>query len=412
VRVVVTCETRFDQAPDGSTWTKGALHYSFWQRYLEVFDHVCVVARTRPVQDIPPGALRADGPGISFVPVPYYVGPAQYLRQIREVRRTLRNAAGSHDAVILRAPSVLAYELAKVLRRRGQAYAVEVIGDPWDVFTPGAVRHPLRPLMRHLFARELRKLSARAEAAAYVTEEALQRRYPPAPGAYSTHYSSVRVSASAFASEARCARLVEGPIRIVTVGSLEQRYKGVDVLLESVALLCRDGLDLRLVVVGDGRYRGELEEQAAKLSLSERVVFTGRLPAGEAVQAELDRANLFVLASRTEGLPRAMIEAMARALPCIGTAVGGIPELLEPEDLVPPNNAVALAAKVREVVTNPERMAQMSARNLAKAAEYREDVLRERRLGFYRYVRRQVEARIAASTSGHGWPRQTLATRA
>jgi glycosyltransferase involved in cell wall biosynthesis len=87
-----------------------------------------------------------------------------------------------------------------------------------------------------------------------------------------------------------------------------------------------------------------------------------------------------------------MIEAMARALPCIGSTVGGIPELLSPEDMVPPGDVASLARKIREVVTSPERMVRMSARNLEKAKEYKEEVLCERRILFYRCVRDNTEA--------------------
>ena len=66
-------------------------------------------------------------------------------------------------------------------------------------------------------------------------------------------------------------------------------------------------------------------------ALRDRVRFRGQLTTPVDVRAELDRADLFVLPSRQEGLPRAMIEAMARALPCIGSSVGGIPELLQPK---------------------------------------------------------------------------------
>ena len=82
-----------------------------------------------------------------------------------------------------------------------------------------------------------------------------------------------------------------------------------------------------------------------------------------------------------------MIEAMARGLPCIGTAVGGIPELLEREDMVPLNNAAALAQKIREVLTDRNRMERMSKRNLVKAMEFREETLQERRIKFYKYIK-------------------------
>ena len=63
-----------------------------------------------------------------------------------------------------------------------------------------------------------------------------------------------------------------------------------------------------------------------------------------------------------------MVEAMARGLPCIGTTVGGIPELLPEEDLVPPNDAAALSRRMEEVLLDTERMSAMSVRNVITAA--------------------------------------------
>src|SRR6185369_6068290 len=117
------------------------------------------------------------------------------------------------------------------------------------------------------------------------------------------------------------------------------------------------------------------------------------------VRAQLDAADLFVLPSRSEGLPRAMIEAMARALPCIGSTAGGIPELLPPEDLVPASNVAALASKIQEVLSSPARLSAMSSRNLAAALEYRDEVLDARRRAFFEHIR-DVTAEWLASFSG------------
>src|ERR1043166_5635017 len=110
-------------------------------------------------------------------------------------------------------------------------------------------------------------------------------------------------------------------------------YKAPDVLIRAVAQCVAAGFDLTLHVVGDGKHRPELEQLASALGVSDRVIFLGLLPAGAAVRERLDRSDLFVLASRCEGLPRAMVEAMARSLPCIGSTIGGIPELLPEDDM-------------------------------------------------------------------------------
>ena len=191
---------------------------------------------------------------------------------------------------------------------------------------------------------------------------------------------------------------VDGPFRLVTVGAFDQLYKAPDVLIDAVAACVRAGSDVTLTLVGDGLHRPELEARAAAHGIGERVRFTGNLPSGSAVRAQLDSAHLFVLPSRQEGLPRALVEAMARGLPCVGSTVGGIPELLPAENLVPPGDVEALAAKIREVLEDPERRARMSAANLATARGYRESELHDRRVAFYREVRRRTEAALGTVT--------------
>jgi glycosyltransferase involved in cell wall biosynthesis len=172
---------------------------------------------------------------------------------------------------------------------------------------------------------------------------------------------------------------------------LEQPYKGVDVLIRAVAKCLGAGIVVRLTVVGDGRYRAPLETLAKELGISGSINLMGQLPSKPEVRNALDDADLFVLASRTEGLPRAMLEAMARALPCIGTRVGGIPELLDDDDLVDPDDADGLASKIRQVVADPNRMFQMSERNLRVSRDYSADILNARRKQFFEHVRKVTE---------------------
>jgi glycosyltransferase involved in cell wall biosynthesis len=89
-----------------------------------------------------------------------------------------------------------------------------------------------------------------------------------------------------------------------------------------------------------------------------------------AVIAHLDSADVFVLPSRTEGLPRALVEAMARALPAVATDVGGNAELLDPEFIIPVDDAAALADRLRRLWSDAALWQQQSARNLAVARTY------------------------------------------
>ena len=163
-------------------------------------------------------------------------------------------------------------------------------------------------------------------------------------------------------------------------------YKGIDTLLEALPRLVAAGLDVRLTHLGDGRCRPQLEQLAARLAVVDRVVFAGLLPAGDPVREQLDAADLFVIPSRTEGLPRALIEAMGRGLPAIGASVGGIPELLPAEFLVPPDDPAGLATAIRRLLMDPARMATASADNLVRARDYSADSLRARRESYYRSI--------------------------
>lgn len=128
-----------------------------------------------------------------------------------------------------------------------------------------------------------------------------------------------------------------------------------------------------------------MERYAARLGIADRVRFEGQQPA-DRVADELRRADLFVLASRTEGLPRALIEAMAAGLPCIGTRVGGIPELLDDEALVAPGDAEALAARIRAFLDDAGLFERQAARNLREASIYAAPRLQRLRDGFLQTV--------------------------
>lgn len=411
MNVLVTTEQRFDRTPDGNFWTASNFAYAFWTRYLDVFDRVSIIARARTLDAVPSTYRKANGLQVDFLAIPYYKGPAQFLCSWRDTTRTSRTAVSRQDAVIFRIPSPIATLIEPTLRKQHQPFGVEVVGDPHDAFAPGAVRHPLRPIFRWWFSRAQKEQCLRAVGAAYVTKLALQKRYPcrlqqfgisdvelrdfrpnhSQLESFSMHHSSIELETSDYVRHPRIYRDGIKPLRLIFVGTLEQLYKNPDVLIRAFAENIQRGLELELVIVGDGRYRAELENLATKLGVIDKVIFTGMLPQGKNVKERLDLAHLFVLPSQTEGLPRAMIEAMARALPCIGSNVGGIPELLDASELIPPGNVIALADKIREIVTDPQKMTRLSERNLQIAHEYNQSILRARRVEFYQYIRHRTE---------------------
>jgi len=107
------------------------------------------------------------------------------------------------------------------------------------------------------------------------------------------------------------------------------KEKGVDILLKACNSILQKGKKIKLVVIGDGPLRSEILNMAQSLGISETVEFTGWI---DNVETYLRQADLFVLPSRTEGMPNALLEAMSYGIPCIATKVGGNSELLGGEN--------------------------------------------------------------------------------
>jgi len=152
-------------------------------------------------------------------------------------------------------------------------------------------------------------------------------------------------------------RLLEIPADALIIGSVAvlRSWKGHVFLLEALKELRREGLPAYLVVVGEGPYRVIIEEKVAELNLAPWVRLTGYQ---EEVAPWLALMDAVVLASyANEGVPQALLQALAMEKPVVGTDVGGIPEVVLPGKtglLTPPRDSRALAKALRCLLTDPE----------------------------------------------------------
>lgn len=160
------------------------------------------------------------------------------------------------------------------------------------------------------------------------------------------------------------------PPVIVSVGSLVS-VKGHDILIDAFKDVQSHLPGSELLLVGSGSMEESLRKQVASLDLTGNVTFTGWLERREIRQIH-ERANVFVLPSRSEGLGIALLEAMAAGLPCVATNVGGIPEVINDSTtgtLVPPNDSEALRDALLEILTDREWASRLAknARQRSKA---------------------------------------------
>lgn len=165
------------------------------------------------------------------------------------------------------------------------------------------------------------------------------------------------------------------PPQVLAVSRLVEK-KGLDTLLDAVALLREDGVALTVLLVGDGPLRRPLQEQACRLGIEGTVRFAGSLPPQD-VAAAYRQASVVALPCRVgrdgdqDGLPVTLVEAMASGVPVVSTPVAGIPELVldgETGLLVPPGDPQGLAAALRRLLDDPrlrERLAAAARRHVS-----------------------------------------------
>lgn len=403
MRLLVSSEGHVLEGNSGAVYAYGPSNYPFWARYLTEFESVTILARGTRAKQAIDESCRADGPGVFFRLLPDFYGPLQLISQLGQVKAITRQAIGETDAYVLRVPGLVGHNVWREIERRGLPYALEVVGDPWDSFGPGTGPSIYRPIARRMVARELRLMCSRAGVIHYVTRGALQRRFPAGTNAHVTAFSDA-VMDLAFATPAVLAerhrriqemqnRSTEGPepFRTGFVGSLSRLYKGLDVLLRAVrALRDATNFNVHVLVVGDGQYLATMKAMTARLGIQEHIQFLGQVAFGRPVFDFLDSIDLLVLPSRAEGLPRTLLEAMARGCPCIGSEIGGVGELLEPQDMFPCGDFQRLSEVLAALMRRPGRLREMAERNWKKAAEFNPGALMEAQRDFLSCVRLQA----------------------
>jgi glycosyltransferase involved in cell wall biosynthesis len=147
---------------------------------------------------------------------------------------------------------------------------------------------------------------------------------------------------------------------LISVGSLVDN-KGHQLLIDVLHLLVPEYPAMKLLIVGDGPLRGQLEESVARFDLASYIRFTGRV---QNIQPLLALADIFLLPTRyREGLSMAILEAMQEGLPIIATTVGGIPEAVQDQRnglLVEPNDVQALKAAITTLISDGKLRRAMS----------------------------------------------------
>ncbi|MDU2063452.1 MAG: glycosyltransferase [Sporomusaceae bacterium] len=384
MKVLFTHDHKFYKDEKGLYYSDGQYPYRLWRRYLEVFDEIVVAARVRSLGKTEERQYLdlSSGPKVRFVEIPSVSSPLAWLGARQEAVKRLSDALVQCDGLIARIGEIsrLAAPLA---RKQKKPWLAEVVYCPFDaLWNHGSWQGKLYAPYAYWATR---RMVEKAPYALYVTKEFLQRRYPSYGETVSC--SDVQLADEApYVLERRLLRLslAATPVKkIGLIGTLANHMKGVHVALQALSYLAKDRDDFLFQVLGGGD-PAPWQKLAEQYGIGDRTVFCGTLPHGTAVNEWLDQIDLYIQPSFQEGLPRALLEAMGRACPALGSTAGGIPELLPPSCLHKPGDSMALAAGIGAALDNSAWCSNQAKRNFTLAAAYRPSALDPLRQNFWR----------------------------
>ena len=295
-------------------------------------------------------------------PVPALDGPLFYgmlpVRIARELRRR------GTDAILAQSPyEALAAFAGRTLARSGVAIVVEIHGDwrTWSRLYGSPARAIVAPLADRAALVAIRRADAVRTLSSFTSSIVQDAGVEPA-GTFTTY-----TELTAF-SEPPVTPLPERPVALF-VGVLE-RYKNVHAIADAWRLAAPRVPDATLRIVGDGRHRDVAE--ALLRDLPGRVTWNRRLETPELVRA-LDDAWLLLLASRSEGTPRVVLEALCRGRAVVGARAGGIPDVVQDEEtglLVDADRPQAIADALARVLSDRALAERLGAGGLARSDEW------------------------------------------
>lgn len=361
---------------NGKYYTTGSLNQQVMDRYKQYFGSVKVFATTR-------ASTQKDEP--FFCPencvdqIQFQLMPKKRsVSGLLESSRPLEKAVIESDYIVVRM-SLLGAIAVHFARKHHKPYLVEMVACPWDSLWYHSLKGKcLAPFMTLL----TKKICWQAPFVLYVTNNFLQHRYPTrgnSIGCSDVALNSIEETALEKRLNTIGSKLIDAPLQLGTVANVAVKYKGQSTVIKAIAALKQQGIRCEYTLIGGGDC-SRLLAVANDAGVAEQVHFVGPVP-HEDVFSYLDKLDVYVQPSLQEGLPRAVIEAMSRACPIIGSSAGGIPELIDDDCIFHKGSTQQLAKLLQNI--SPKWMRVKAVNNFRSSQEYEKDKLEVRRERFY-----------------------------
>lgn len=379
--------SRLKLSDKGLWYTDPNFTMEVWKRYISLCDHLTIVLR-REDKIYADEECKAKfspmphGDAVSIVPVSDFMTPKwrllNFFMRLR-VNKIIENEIEKVDKVIIRSATEYCGMAMNACIRHKKPYLMEVTGFALE----GLSHHSLLgKLSAGHFERLTKTIAANADAAIYVTDEALQKRYPCKKMLGCSDV--VLQPADEGVLEARIqkisARKPDTLLRIGTAAFLDVMWKGQHNVIRAIAELKKKGLtNIQYEMIGTGK-GVHLIKLAEELGVANQVKILGARPHDE-VFKWLDNIDIYVQPSYQEGLCRAIAEAISRACPVIASDTGGNYELISREYIFPCGDYHKLASLIAGILPN---LSNEAMRNFEHSRHYDKNRLDTLRFDFFK----------------------------
>ncbi len=298
----------------------------------------------------------------------------------KKIKMQIEKSVKESDVLIIRVPCQFDSYFIKCAKRNNKPYLLEVVGCVWDSFwnynVKGKILAPVE------FLKE-RSVISNAKYCVYVTNEFLQRRYPT-KGKKTNCSNVILENINKNDLDNRLKKIEENENNIITIGTcaaVDVKYKGQDTVIRILPILKKHGYKIKYQMVGNGE-ENYLRDLARKYNVEDCVEFLGSIP-HESVFKWYEKIDIYIQPSKQEGLPRALIEAMSKGCPALGTKVAGIPELLEKECVYRKGDLNKMTKIIEKFIEDKKYMKEQAINNFETSNKYKSEVINKRRQKFF-----------------------------
>lgn len=367
-------------------------YHELLERYSYLANEIIFMMRTKPIN-----GSRKFTPvptDIKVISIPNFKSPKLYFTEKKKAEAIIEKQIRQTDIAILRTQSSIAQLSLKYIKKYKKPYIVESVGCSWDSYwNHGLLGKCIAPYM-YL---KTRSIISKAPYVYYVTTDFLQKRYPTRGKIVSCsnvvlnplREEILKSRRDRLANFNRNSKIILG-----TAAAIDTRYKGQEHVIRALPELLKRGYNVEYHLAGGitGQKNNTfLQDLAKSCGVADKVMFVGSLSSDQ-MDVFYDSLDIYIQPSKQEGLPRAVIEAMGRACPVLGTNIAGIPELIQRDCLFKVNSDSEVVEAVERIIKF--NLNKISEDNFNKAKEYERDKLVARRNDFYdTFLKNEKESR-------------------